>query len=164
MGHSHKPVVVGLDLDDASHAALQWAARYARSSCCSLHAVHVSAAPPAPPLVWTAGFPHMASGHRDSASELSETMLRRWFAQVDPEPDWTLTIVTGAVGPTMVDLAESAHILVIGTGTHRGADRLVHGSVSHYCLTRARCPVVAVSAAPEAAGELVSVLPMEALR
>jgi hypothetical protein len=35
-------------------------------------------------------------------------------------------------------------MLVVGTREHTGVRRLVGGSVSHYCLSHASCPVVAV--------------------
>jgi hypothetical protein len=45
-------------------------------------------------------------------------------------------------------VAESvgAALLVVGTQEHAGIGRLVSGSVSHYCLSHAQCPVVAVPA------------------
>jgi hypothetical protein len=50
--------------------------------------------------------------------------------------------------PGLVLAAESAGaaLLVVGTKEHVGIGRLVRGSVSHYSLSHARCPVVAVPA------------------
>jgi nucleotide-binding universal stress UspA family protein len=42
--------------------------------------------------------------------------------------------------------SEEADLLVVGTGDHVGLGRLLVGSVSHYCLSHAKCPVVAVPA------------------
>jgi nucleotide-binding universal stress UspA family protein len=36
--------------------------------------------------------------------------------------------------------------LVVGTRDHVGLGRLFAGSISHYCLSHASCPVVAVPA------------------
>jgi nucleotide-binding universal stress UspA family protein len=52
----------------------------------------------------------------------------------------------GPPGPVLVDAAAGALMLVVGSREHHPLYRLVHGSVSHYCLSRARCPVVAVPA------------------
>ena len=49
-------------------------------------------------------------------------------------------------GPTLVAQSASASLLVVGTRENAGWSRLVHGSVSHYCLSHARCPVVVVPA------------------
>jgi nucleotide-binding universal stress UspA family protein len=46
---------------------------------------------------------------------------------------------------------------VVGTGEHTGVRRLLEGSVSHYCLSHAACPVVAVPAARAAQDELATV-------
>lgn len=155
MTRSRSPVVVGLTLDGASQAALVWAARYARLNHAPLKAIHVSAPPPSAPSTWTPGFPRLSSGRSDDSSQLAATVLRRSLQQADPSGEWTLEMVEGAVGLTLVDASYSALVLVIGTGTHRGLQRLVHGSVSHYCLTRAGCPVVAVGTAshPPAASQ-----------
>ena len=37
-------------------------------------------------------------------------------------------------------------LLVVGTKEHVGISRIVAGSISHYCLSHAQCPVVAVPA------------------
>ncbi|MQS15597.1 universal stress protein [Streptomyces kaniharaensis] len=58
-------------------------------------------------------------------------------------------VVRGAAGPTLTQLADRPDdLLVISTGQRgavRGAvRRLLQGSVSRYCLTHARCTVLAV--------------------
>ena len=62
---------------------------------------------------------------------------------------WTLDIVEGAPGPALVARAAGATLLVLGTREHTGLRRAVLGSVSHYCLSHAASPVVAVPAAAE---------------
>ena len=42
--------------------------------------------------------------------------------------------------------SKDAKLVVVGTREHVGLDRLLAGSVSHYCLSHAACPVVAVPA------------------
>ena len=48
----------------------------------------------------------------------------------------------------LVHAAAAARMLVVGTREHVGLDRLINGSVSHYCLTYATCPVAAVPPPP----------------
>ena len=52
----------------------------------------------------------------------------------------------GEVGSVLVHQAEHAALLVVGTREHVGLGRLLTGSVSHYCLSHAVCPIVAVPA------------------
>ena len=52
----------------------------------------------------------------------------------------------GEVGPVLVHQAEHAALLIVGTREHVGLGRLLAGSVSHFCLSHALCPVVAVPA------------------
>ena len=55
------------------------------------------------------------------------------------------TVLPGEPGWVLVSVASQAvDLLVVGTGRHGGLSRLLHGSVSRYCLARARCPVLAV--------------------
>jgi hypothetical protein len=48
----------------------------------------------------------------------------------------------------LVERFQGAAALVLGNRDHVGIDRLLVGSVSHYCLSHASCPVVAVPATP----------------
>jgi len=54
-------------------------------------------------------------------------------------------IVRGETGPVLVDTADRPDdLLIIGTGRRAGIGRVLHRSVSRYCLAHARCPVLAV--------------------
>jgi nucleotide-binding universal stress UspA family protein len=59
---------------------------------------------------------------------------------------WTLHILEGSPGPVLVEYSKGASLLVLGTGAHTGIRRLLAGSVSHYALSHALPPVVAVRA------------------
>ena len=50
----------------------------------------------------------------------------------------------GYAGEVLARLSKKAELLVVGTREHVGLGRLLVGSVSHYCLRHAACPVVAV--------------------
>ena len=52
----------------------------------------------------------------------------------------------GSTAQQLVRASVGARMLVVGTRKHVGLGRLIKGSVSHYCLSHARAPVVAVSA------------------
>jgi nucleotide-binding universal stress UspA family protein len=53
--------------------------------------------------------------------------------------------VRGEPGPALVEAASQPDdLLIIGTGRRAGMGRVLHRSVSRYCLAHARCPVLAV--------------------
>ena len=69
---------------------------------------------------------------------------------------WVLTGTEssgGTPGPVLVAESRDAQLLVIGTQEHTGLRRAVLGSVSHYCLSHARAPVVAIPLADRARDE-----------
>jgi nucleotide-binding universal stress UspA family protein len=139
-------IVVGLDDSRSSKAALDWAAEQARSVGAVLRAVHV--------LDWPyglspAGFPAPANFMDVSAEELQDS-YRRWitavFDAISPRPEWILQFASGSAGEVLSRQSLDARLLVVGTREHAGMGRLLTGSVSHYILSHAGCPVVAVPA------------------
>ena len=139
-------IVVGLDDSRSSKAALDWAAEQARSVGAVLRAVHV--------LDWPyglspAGFPAPANFMDVSAEELQDS-YRRWitavFDAISPRPEWILQFASGSAGEVLIRQSLDARLLVVGTREHVGMGRLLTGSVSHYILSHAGCPVVAVPA------------------
>jgi nucleotide-binding universal stress UspA family protein len=153
-------VVVGLDASPAAAEALRWAARYARAVGADLHAVHAFVwsqreavfLPTDPSMLDTSGKPLRPVRPPED--------IARLFASVQPESGWTLTCFAGDPGPVLRSRAKDADLLVVGTGEHAGLGRLLVGSVSHYCLSNAPCPVVAVPA-PQLIAELANADPTE---
>lgn len=154
-------VVVGLDESAAAQAALDWAARYARRASRPLRAVHVLQSGPGfvagaglAPGVGAAGLMAMTPAMMtDEATELPPAfpVVEDMYHQCHPEPTWALDMVAGTnIAAALLDRAINAELLVIGTGEHTGIGRLLSGSVSHYCLSHASIPIVAVPAAPSA--------------
>ena len=139
-------IVVGLEDSEPGRAAMAWAAHYAQTTGTTLHAVHVVDSSPVA-TTWTPGFPTMAYVQDTSArDESARAAIRKIFQSTTPAPEWTLEFVEGSAGDELVTESEQAQLLVIGTPAHRGLQRLVAGSVGHYCVNHARCPVVAVPA------------------
>jgi nucleotide-binding universal stress UspA family protein len=139
-------ILVGLDDSPSGKAALAWAAEQAKSVGAVLRAVHA--------LDWPyglgpAGFPAPANFMDLSHKELQDS-YRQWitsvFEAVSPRPDWILQFASGDTGQVLVQQSKDARLLVVGTREHVGLGRLLTGSVSHYCLSHAFCPVVAVPA------------------
>jgi nucleotide-binding universal stress UspA family protein len=160
------PVVVAIDDSDSSRAALVWAADYARNVDAQLQAVHVLRYDFGDPVTWAPGLlgaPHTISG---GVIDLNKRRLHDLFTAIPPEPSWSLRFLDGPAGHAIVDAARDARLLVVGTRGNRGLERLLAGSVSHYCLVHASCPVVAVPSPtativsdPDAVSLSISALP-----
>ena len=73
------------------------------------------------------------------------TSITQVFDDIAPRPDWLIQFAAEP-GPFLVRQSRDAQLLVVGTREHAGLGRLLVGSISHYCLSRAVCPVVAVPA------------------
>lgn len=139
-------IVVGVDDSPATRAALRWAADLARSGGGTLRAVHVLPWPPASEVYACSVMGDPVQLDPVWLEDLQREACRATFEEVTPEPGWTLAFVRGHVGRTLVQESHDARMLVLGTRAHRGLPRVLHGSVGHYCLDHACCPVVAVPA------------------
>jgi nucleotide-binding universal stress UspA family protein len=136
-------IIVGLDHSLSARAALDWAAQQARATGQTLRAVHViSASSTYSMALGGVAVPvepsEIDAPHREPAEAV--------FDSVQPELGWQLKFFSGEAGPILVAESAGAALLVVGTREHVGIGRLISGSVSHYCLSHANCPVVAVPA------------------
>jgi nucleotide-binding universal stress UspA family protein len=139
-------VVVGLDSSAAAKGALAWAAAYARATGARLRVVHAltTEVPPASVLT-TKGMSSFTEVGSGDALQRRLWAIQSVFASCGPAEDWELKFIEGPPERALLDAATGADLLVIGTREHRGVRRLRYGSVSHHCLSRSACPVVAVS-------------------
>jgi nucleotide-binding universal stress UspA family protein len=136
-------VIVGFDDSATSRAALRWAAGYAIATATDLCAVHV--------LDWPTGLTpasvkqgiRLYVPKRDIA-EPYRRGIQQTFESAEPPHGSTLQFAQGDVGDVLVRLSDHANLLVVGAREPvRGRPHL-HGSVSHYCISHASCPVVTV--------------------
>jgi nucleotide-binding universal stress UspA family protein len=140
-----RDIVVGLDDSPASVAALRWATRQALLTGDRMRVVQVWTSP-------TSELVDVADMHGSAVREahLQDTRARatrtvtQTLSSLDVEPTWSLEIMDGAPGPALVHSSRSARMLVLGTREHVGWRRAITGSVSHYCVSHAKCPVVVV--------------------
>lgn len=135
-------IVVGLDASQSSRAALAWAANYARMTGLPIQAVHAMPVPASLASVGVLG--ESAPEPVDSIDVNYRRDIEEVFAAVDPLPDWRLEFYIDDPGPAVVTASHGAALVVVGTREHRGLGRLVYGSVSRYCLSHAKVPVIAV--------------------
>lgn len=135
-------IVVGVDDSIPATAALRWAAAEARLRDASLRVVYTWELTYAEEC--TAGVQLRAVSAVDARARATS-----WVAHAlgdSPTPAWSLDIIEGPPGPALVARSRDAQLLVVGTREHVGLRRFVAGSVSHYCVSHASCPVVAVPA------------------
>jgi nucleotide-binding universal stress UspA family protein len=137
-------VVVGIDDSPSAATALLWAAEHARTHGLPLRVVHAWQLSAAASAAVAGGdgeyFEAAAADARARATRFVLDVLGGSAADIR----WTLDIAEGAAGPVLVDRSKGAQLLVVGTREHTGLRRAVSGSVSHYCLSHAEVPVVAV--------------------
>jgi nucleotide-binding universal stress UspA family protein len=147
-GSNMNEVVVGVDLSPSGRAALAWAAEQARATDQALRAVHAVDISPA--FAMEVGMGAEAVSMDAAALDAAyRDPIASIFEAIRPEPSWRLGFSAGKPGPVLVAESEGAGLLVVGTQEHVGIGRLVRGSVSHYCISHAQLPVVAVAAVPD---------------
>ena len=137
-------VVVGLDDSAAAQAALQWAARYARFTYTDVRVIHVPTCSVGASIAWSAGVPGIEGLFSPEPDNVQQLALQRMFEAIHPEPGWVLEYRDGCPGPVLVTQSHDAQLLIVGTRKRAGLARLLSGSTSHFCLTHAVCPVVAI--------------------
>jgi nucleotide-binding universal stress UspA family protein len=140
-------IIVGLDDSAASRAAHQWAAEYAYAVGKDLCAVHV--------LDWPIGLnaSAMTAGTRlwvpkQDIAEPYWRGMRRVFDEVGAPRGSILRFAQGDVGDVLVRLSTDADLLVIGIRELMRGRPYLAGSVSHYFISHASCPVVTVPEQP----------------
>jgi nucleotide-binding universal stress UspA family protein len=136
-------IIVGLDNSPASRAAHRWAAAYAHATGKDLCAVHV--------LDWPIGLNASAvkSGTRlrvpkQDVAEPYRRGMHRVFDETTSPPGSKLRFAQGDVGDVLVRVSTNADLLVVGTREPVRDRPYLAGSVSHYCISYASCPVVTV--------------------
>jgi nucleotide-binding universal stress UspA family protein len=137
-------IVVGIDDSPSAWAAVTWAASYALRTGDRLRAIHVLERPESWDVYTNVGVPPLVYPDADALDPAWTVRSREMFARLTPEHSWTLQFAQGHPGQVMVDASRDAAVLVLGTREHRGLDRLLNGSVSHYAINHAVCPVVVV--------------------
>jgi nucleotide-binding universal stress UspA family protein len=137
-------IVVGVDGSDASKQALRWAIEEARVHGANVLALHAWQVPP--PVAEVGPMPTL-----DPVSflpELQESADKLAAGLVDEVVggDTSVTVEPVAVeappASALLDAAEDADLVVVGSRGLGGFKTLVLGSVSHQVAQHAPCPVV----------------------
>jgi nucleotide-binding universal stress UspA family protein len=139
-------IVVGVDDSEQAAAALRWALAEGVLRQATVEVVH-SWSPPMSAMPFGATLHLRANeGEIDAvARQAVDEIVDAALAEMDDQPpDVLRTILPGAPALTLVEVAESADLLVVGSHGRTGLSRLVVGSVAMACVQHAPCPVVVV--------------------
>jgi nucleotide-binding universal stress UspA family protein len=136
-----REIVVGVSGSPASGLALRWAAEEARLRGAPLRIVHTWEVPSGEAMVAGTAF-------REATEKEALERAMHWVETALGTQDvpGTVDIVEGPAAAVLVGRSRHAALLVVGTQESRGLHRLITGSVSHFCVSHATCPVVAIPA------------------
>lgn len=140
-------IVVGVDSSESARKALTWAVEEAKLRAAVVEAVHVWELPvfAVTPFGSVAlGSVPLDTGHFEADAQ------KRFDDLIDTMDDEGLpapierTFVAGHPASKLVEAAEGADLLVVGTRGHGGFSGLLLGSTSQQVSHHAPCPVVIV--------------------
>src|SRR5580765_7267224 len=142
-------VVVGIDGSEASGQALRWAAEEAKLRGAALHVVHTWTRPYSVPGPYpqTGRGPRPEPDKEDTERRLAEELLDRQPAasgvevtgvRIEPE------LVEGPPAKRLLDAAQHADLLVIGSDRRGKLVEIPLGRVGRECVQHSPCPVVIV--------------------
>jgi nucleotide-binding universal stress UspA family protein len=145
-GETDGRIVVGVDDSAQAAAGLRWALAEGAIRQCTVEVVH-SWSPPlsALPFGATLVIPVDESAIDTAARDEVDRLVDDALAEMDSQPTEVLrTILPGAPAATLIEVADGADLLVVGSHGRTGLRRLALGSVAAACVNHASCPVVVV--------------------
>jgi nucleotide-binding universal stress UspA family protein len=138
-------IVVGVDGSENSRRALKWALEEAGLRKASVDVVHAWE----PPIV--VGFGTLAGGRTEPEGTSYETAARRLLDELcstiqttDRSTPIEKLAVLGSAVSVLLEIAQGADLIVVGSRGRGGFAGLLLGSVSQQVTQHARCPVVVV--------------------
>jgi nucleotide-binding universal stress UspA family protein len=146
-------IVVGVDGSEESKIALRWGIVEARLRRTPLHAVHVWIYPS---VIDPGPFDPPSTRPIERLREDAEALLQATVTEVvngieDVDVEVHQQVIEGPAARGLLDAAESADLLVLGSRGRGGFAGLLLGSVSQQCAHHATCPVVIIRAPREPA-------------
>jgi nucleotide-binding universal stress UspA family protein len=138
-------IIVGVHGSLGSLQALRYAADEARQRNVPLLAVTAWVPPGGEAAERRAPSAHLRKLWREAAWERLWAAFDAGLGGVPADLTVEPQVARGETGPVLVEAAgRPDDLLIIGTGRRAGFGRVLHRSVSRYCLAHARCPVLAV--------------------
>jgi nucleotide-binding universal stress UspA family protein len=136
-------IVLGVDFDEASHAAARWAGELALQIGGKVLLVH--AVPP--PALVQPGYGLVSEDLIQRHHRLARHLLSEFKAMLPPECDVEVQLTDGPAGLMLVEAAKGwrADLLVVGHTVSTVLKRALLGSTTETVLRRAECPVLCVT-------------------
>lgn len=132
-------IVVGVDGSDQSRGALEAAFEEARFRHATVDAVIAHRI--IPRLTWESG---VVMPSADEQLGWARKTLEESLAAVPTEIVVKHIVAEGSAARALIDVAEGADLLVVGSRGHGGFHGLLLGSTSQHVVTHAPCPVLVV--------------------
>lgn len=137
-------IVVGVDGSETAKLAARWAARETRLRGATLELV---TAWEVAPVAYGYGYVAIPEDFLKDLTKAAEDTVAAALEVVRaeaPEAEVQTKVVEGHAASVLLEEAEGADLLVVGSRGLGGFRELVLGSVSQQCAHHARCPVVIV--------------------
>ncbi|MQM26178.1 universal stress protein [Glycomyces albidus] len=140
INHSEGRLVVGVDGSASSNRALAWALAYAEELHLEVTAVHAWQYP----YAYGSGATVPAAGDVAAAARrvLDDAVSKA--AAEHPSVRVNRHLAEGHPARVLIEQSEDAHMLIVGSRGHGAFVGALIGSVSQYCVSHARCPVLVV--------------------
>ncbi|GGK75140.1 universal stress protein [Mangrovihabitans endophyticus] len=148
-----KTIVVGTDGAAPSKAAVRWAAREAERQGATLRIVHAF------DWDWREAWYDYGDQYAEMAEKIAATVTANatdLAVAAAPGIEVRADTMMGHAAPRLLDVAETAELMVLGSRGRGGFASLMLGSVSQQVATHARCPVVVVRGNAEASDSPVT--------
>src|SRR5580658_2350584 len=142
-------IVVGVDGSPTSRAALRWAVRQAKFTDGTVDAVMAWEIP----LVlqsygWAPVYVEEDGDFKADARKTLDTVISQEVGPADSQRVRSL-VVNGHPAQALIDAADGADLLVVGSRGHGSFAEALIGSVSQHCVHHAPCPVLIVRGEPD---------------
>lgn len=135
---SENVIIVGVDGSEPSRAALRWALRQAELTGATVRAV----------VAWEYPAFYSWEGGPMPPDDFQAAAERNMNDAVDVvtrrDAGVERVVVHGHSAQALLEAADGAELLVVGSRGHGGFYRTLLGSVSQRCAVHAKCPVVIV--------------------
>jgi nucleotide-binding universal stress UspA family protein len=145
-GHRGGRIVVGVDGSASSKAALAWAVRQAALTGASVDAVHAWHVP----VSYSYGYGYSMALPVPDVEKFEGEVLDEAIAEtadLAPRVEIRPVLVEDNPAHALLDAAEGADLLVVGSRGHGGFAEALLGSVGQHCVHHADCPVVVIRGA-----------------
>src|SRR6202167_5281613 len=134
-------IVVGVDGSPTSRAALRWAVRQAKFTGGTVDAVLAWEIPMVlQSYGWAPVYVEEQGDFKADARKTLDTVISQEVGAADSQQGRSL-VVNGHPAQALIDAADGADLLVVGSRGHGSFAEALLGSVSQHCVHHAYCPV-----------------------